>query len=169
MEDVFPIRAARVLLVVVLVGVFLGVLIAIRESRRPPRTPTSGIPEAPVFSTYFVEFFPVRSRGGSPRRGEVTLVPAGEFGPGERVSVYVRTTTRVRKSFRLEVRILRSDTHEEVAALRDLRQEVRIRPGSRAYCCLRLPTDPGVYELAAYVGDQFVTTVPITVRSRSRR
>lgn len=169
-------RVAQAAGIVVTAGALLGIALGLYEvsSRGQLQVtpasegsiPESGDEQSAVFATYFVHFFPGRTADGLRPSSNTQLVPTRKFAPGERVGLRVQTAPSVRESFVVEIRFLRRDTHAEFPESIAQRQYFRIRPGLRTYCCLRMPSTFGEYDLGVLVNDQFVTYQSFSIRDR---
>lgn len=158
-------QGARTVLVLIGVGVLLGLLFALRTPFPGPPEPS---PEPPgeassSFAAYFVHIFPGRTADGSRPGRSTPLLRATKFLAGERVGLRVQTAPAQEEWFQVELRFLSADTREEKPELRDDRQRFRIRPGLRTYCCLRLPREPGRYEIGILVDGAYLTYLPANV------
>lgn len=173
MEEGFPRLNPRLITLVVVLGLLVGITAAIRLPSTEPVSPDAGhegdSARSPAFASYFVDVFPGRTADRSRPRSGTPIRLESRFSAGEEVGLRAETAPGITRSLVLSVRFLDQGTREELPSLRDDRQEFRVQPGPRTYCCLRMPQETGDYVLALIVDQRFLANIPLTVTAPRRQ
>lgn len=166
-EEGFPRLNPQLITLIVVLGVLVGITAAIRLPSTEPVSPDAGqdgeATPSPAFASYFVDVFPGRTADRSRPRSGTPIRQESRFSTGEEVGLRAETAPGITRPLVLSVRFLERGTREELPSLRDDRQEFRVHPGPRTYCCLRMPQETGDYALALIVDQRFLADIPVAV------